>query len=274
MPEWAGFVGLTGFLLTVLLALARLSQRLLETSGTTASVADGGRATGQDIYPRFETPEVARRRRHRSEQLSPGDPSVGALLANVALTQGLFGVVLVGGAFLFSIPPSALGIAPDTLSTGLPAVAIGIGAGVGFWAGTELAAILAGGFGIGFDESMRELLAPESTAGWAVLLGVVLPIIAVVEELLFRAAAIGVPVAGLGAPAWLMVPLSAAAFGLGHGAQGRVGMAVTGTLGVALGALFVLTNSLLAVVVAHYLINALELVVHEGLGIDRHAVFG
>ena len=64
-------------------------------------------------------------------------------------------------------------------------------------------------------------------------------------------------------------PLAAAAFGLGHGAQGRVGLAVTGTLGVALGALFVLTNSLLAVVVTHYVIHALELVVHEGLGVGR-----
>jgi len=36
-----------------------------------------------------------------------------------------------------------------------------------------------------------------------------------------------------------------------------------------LGALFVVTNSLLAVVVAHYLVNALELTIHEGLGIDR-----
>lgn len=274
MPEWAGFVGLTGFLLTVLLALARLSQRLLETDTARASVADGGPATRREVYPRFETAEVARRRRRRAEQRSPGDPSMGALLANVALTQGLFGVVLLGAAFLFEIPPWTLGVAPTPLSTGLPAVAIGFGAGVGFWAGTELAAVLAGGFGISFDESVRELLAPESTGGWVVLLGVILPIIAVVEELLFRAAAIGVPVAGLGAPAWLMVPLSAAAFGLGHGAQGRVGMVVTATLGLALGALFVLTNSLLAVVVAHYLINALELVVHEGLGVDRRASFG
>ena len=93
--------------------------------------------------------------------------------------------------------------------------------------------------------------------------------VAPAEELLFRAAALGVPIAGLGAPVWLMVPLAAAAFGLGHGAQGRVGIAVTGALGVALGALFVLTNSLLAVVVAHYVVNALELTVHEGLGIDR-----
>jgi uncharacterized membrane protein len=35
-----------------------------------------------------------------------------------------------------------------------------------------------------------------------------------------------------------------------------------------LGAAYVLTGSLLAVVVAHYLVNALEFVVHEGLGIE------
>jgi uncharacterized membrane protein len=31
---------------------------------------------------------------------------------------------------------------------------------------------------------------------------------------------------------------------------------------------FVLTGSLLVVVVAHYLVNALEFVVHEGLGFE------
>jgi membrane protease YdiL (CAAX protease family) len=66
-----------------------------------------------------------------------------------------------------------------------------------------------------------------------------------------------------------MVAVSSVAFALGHGAQGRVGVVVTGALGAGLGALFVLTDSLLAVVVAHYLVNALELVVHAGLGVAR-----
>jgi predicted Abi (CAAX) family protease len=43
---------------------------------------------------------------------------------------------------------------------------------------------------------------------------------------------------------------------------------VTGTLGLVLAAGFVLTGSLLAVVVAHYLVNALEFVVHEGLDVE------
>ena len=275
MPQWAAFVGLTGFLLFVLLVLSRLSQGSVsgERGGLTARtdgierLRSGGPA--DPAYPRFETRRAVRQRRHVEDQLSQDELSTGALLANVALTQGLFGLVLVAGGFFFSIPLSAFGITDAALSTGLPAVAIGIGAGVGFWIGNELAAAAADGFGIAVDESLRELLAPDSGAGWAVLLGGVLPVIAVVEELLFRAAAIGVPVAGLGAPAWAMVPLSSIAFALGHGAQGRVGVVVTGALGAALGALFVLTNSLLAVVVAHYLVNALELCVHEGLGVDR-----
>lgn len=275
MPQWAAFVGLTGFLLTVLLGLSKLSQRSLsgDSAGVTArtDTPERLRAVGpaDDTYPRFETTRAARERRHIEDQLSTDGLSTGALLANVALTQGLFGLLLLGGAFFFEIPLSAFGVTAEALSTGLPAVGIGLAAGVGFWVGNEFAAAVADGFGIGVDESLRELLAPDSAAGWVVLLGVVLPIIAVVEELLFRAAAIGVPVAGLAAPAWAMVLVSSVAFALGHGAQGRVGIVVTGALGTALGALFVLTNSLLAVVVAHYLVNALELCVHEGLGVGR-----
>ncbi|MDS0281107.1 CPBP family intramembrane glutamic endopeptidase [Haloarcula onubensis] len=273
MPQWAAFVGLTGFLLTVLLGLSKLSQRSLSGDGGVTARTGGldlqRAGPDDDTYPRFETTDVARRRRHIEGQLSHDGLSTGALLANVALTQGLFGVLLLGGAFFFEIPAVAFGVAADALSTGLPAVGVGVAAGVGFWVGNEFAAAVADGFGIGVDDSLRELLAPDSTAGWVVLLGVVLPIIAVVEELLFRAAAIGVPVAGLGAPAWAMVVVSSIAFALGHGAQGRVGIVVTGALGGALGALFVLTNSLLAVVVAHYLVNALELCLHEGLGVAR-----
>jgi membrane protease YdiL (CAAX protease family) len=272
MPEWAAFVGLTGFLLTALLGLARLSQGAVRPDGGVSSAVDGvSRATEpQDpAIPRFETQRAAAQRQQMHEKLAPSDLSTGMLLANVAFTQGLFGVLLVAGAFYFEIPASAFGVTADGLSTGIAAVAVGIGAGLGFWLGNELAAALADGFGVAFDESLRELLAPDSAGGWVVLLGVVLPVIAIVEELLFRAAAIGVPVAGLGAPAWAMALVASVAFALGHGAQGRAGIVVTGTLGLALAGLFIATESLLAVVVAHYLVNALELLVHEGLGVDR-----
>ena len=274
MPQWAAFVGLTGFLLTVLLGLARLSQQALhaDASGNPVSTTvDPTRlADGPDpTYPVFETAEAAAQREQFEGRFGATDMSAGALFANVALTQGLFGALVVGGAVYFDIPARALGITGAQLSTGPAALAVGLAAGVGFWIGNEVAASVADGAGLGVDESLRDLLAPDSAAGWAVLLGLVLPTIAVVEELLFRAAAIGVPVAGLGAPAWAMILVSTVAFALGHGAQGRAGIAVTGGLGLGLAGLFVLTNSLLAVVVAHYLVNALELVVHEGLGVER-----
>jgi hypothetical protein len=44
-------------------------------------------------------------------------------------------------------------------------------------------------------------------------------------------------------------------------------VAVTGALGLGLAAGFVFTGSFVVVVVAHYVINALEFLVHEGVGL-------
>ena len=193
--------------------------------------------------------------------------SPGMLLLNVALTQGVFGALVAGGVWYFGVPPGALGISPASLSTGLPAVLVGVGFGAVLWVGNELASGLASASGADYDEGLRELLAPEGPRAWALLLGATLPVIAVVEELIFRAAVIGATTAAFDTSPWALAAVSAVAFALGHGAQGRVGVVVTGALGLALAAGFVLTNSLLVVVVAHYLVNALEFLVHEGLGL-------
>jgi len=228
----------------------------------------GGTGRGMDANPNGPTPAVARSRDttagdERGVELSPG-----ALLANVALTQGLFGALLAGGAVYLAVPADALGVAADPLSTGLPALAVGVGAGLALWVGNELAAGLADTAGAEYDEGLRKLLAPADAGGWLLLLGATLPVIAVVEEFIFRAAAVGAAAAAVPASPWALAVVSSAAFALGHGAQGRVGIVVTGGLGFALAALFVVTNSLLAVVVAHYLVNALEFAVHEGLGLS------
>jgi len=193
--------------------------------------------------------------------------SPGLLLLNVALTQGLFGAILAGGAWYFGVPLDVLGVGGDALSTGLPALAVGIGFGLVLWVGNELASGLAAASGADYDEGLRELLAPDDLRAWALLLGATLPVIAVVEEFIFRAAVVGAPAAAFGVSPWALAVVSSVAFALGHGAQGRVGVAVTGALGLALAAGFVLTESLLVVVVAHYLVNALEFLVHEGLGL-------
>ncbi|MUV88122.1 CPBP family intramembrane metalloprotease, partial [Natronomonas sp. CBA1123] len=101
--------------------------------------------------------------------------------------------MLLGGAWLAEVPASALGVAADSLSTGLPALAVGVAAGVGLSLANALAGGLAERFNGDPSEELRELLSPESLGGWVVLLGVVLPIIAGFEELLFRGGASSAP---------------------------------------------------------------------------------
>jgi membrane protease YdiL (CAAX protease family) len=192
----------------------------------------------------------------------------GILLANVAVSQGLFAAFLLFGAWFTGVPASAFGVTGDPLSTGLPALGVGVGVGLVLYALNELGAMAGERFGVVASEDLRAMLAPDDLRGWAILLLGVLPLVAVFEELLFRGALVGVMWAGFGVSPWLLAALSSVAFALGHGAQGPGGILVTGLLGFVLAVTFVLTGSLLVVVVAHYLVNALEFVVHEGLGFE------
>lgn len=209
----------------------------------------------------------ADRRRPADRGVDPDSLSTGMVLANVAFSQGLFALVLLGAAVYTAIPASALGIefSLGYLETGL---LWGTAAGIVFYVANELAAAIATHLGFDHEEDLRELLSPDSIGGWLLLLGGVLPIIALFEEFLFRAAMIGVPAAGFGVSPWLLAIVSSVAFALGHGMQGSIGVVVTGLLGFVLAAVFIVTGSFLVVVVAHYLVNALEFVVHEGLGLE------
>ncbi|AHF98772.1 CAAX amino terminal protease [Halostagnicola larsenii XH-48] len=215
--------------------------------------------------PLDESPSV------ESTPPDPADMSTGMVLANVALSQGVFAVVLIGAAIYTDIPLEALGleISRSWLFAGL---ALGTGFGIALYLANEIGAAISTWVGFEHDEQLRDILGPDSISGWIILLAFVLPIIAVFEELLFRAALIGVFEAGFGISPWLLAVVSSIAFGLGHGMQGSVGILVTGALGFVLAAAFVLTGNLLVVVVAHYLINALEFVVHEGIGFEWAAV--
>ena len=302
MPAWATFVGVSIVVLLLLLVLARASADLL--TGSEAATAgepdeppatpghhtpgtDGDRRSVSDdptadegLDPLAETAPTPNGRRpepdaeEQGERVSPAERTLqsdvelttGMLLANVALSQGLFLGVLVAAAWWTEIPGWALGIGGGVV--GVEAVALGVGLGFALYLASEVGGALSDRFGIDRDESLRGMLAPDDTRGWAALLLVVLPIIAVFEELLFRAALIGAAHAGFGIDPWLLAVVSSVAFALGHNAQGNAGVVVTGLLGFVLAAAFVLTESLLLVVVAHYVVNALEFVIHEGLGIE------
>lgn len=304
MARWVPFLGLTAAVLTLLLGLARLSQSAVRdadfSADTTSENASRAARTGANVDtepppglseigppepgPLGEEPEPSsvRERADPGEDGFPdstpepgptgrGQPELGtgALLANVAITQGLFGGILVAGFFIFDIPASAIGITGDPWVTGVPAVLLGLVFGLLLWAGNEISATIADAVGAAYDEEVRRMLAPDSAGGWVVLLGLVLPVIAFVEEFIFRAAVIGATATGFGISPWALAVVSSLAFALGHGAQGRVGIVVTGTLGFVLAAGFIVSGSLLIVVIAHYAVNALEFVVHEGFGVER-----
>jgi membrane protease YdiL (CAAX protease family) len=296
VTNWSAFVGLTGVVLVLLLALARLSQDTVheDTPDSKPELESQSNATGIDSNttrsssdPVEEEMDIGAGRKRETDldgtrggqdtadsemeiDIDPETPSgppfsTGMLLANVALSQGLFAVLLIAGAWYTAVPPAALGVA---LSDPLKALAVGVVVGLVLYAANAAGAASASALGYDYDEQLRELLTPETTIGWIVLLCAVLPIIAVFEELLFRAALIGALSTGFGISPWFLAGGSSAAFAFGHGAQGRLGILVTGLLGFVLAIVFIHTNSLLAVVVAHYLVNALEFVISGALGIE------
>lgn len=269
-PQWAAFVGLTGLVIAVFLALARLSQAHVSSADAESLAPDTGRLavpdapSGLDPGVTTTTPEVSL----PASALRDRELSTGALLANVALTQGLFGIVLLGGAVVFAIPASAFGAEALFADLTGPPMLVGLGLGVVLWLASEAGGLVVDAAGIDHDEALRSMLAPDSLGGWLLLLGVVLPVIAGVEELVFRAAAIGVLSMGFGISPWTLAVFTSFLFGLGHGAQGTAGIVVTGVLGLVLAFGFVITGSFVTVFVAHYLVNALEFLVHEGLGVE------
>ena len=256
MADWAVFAGFTGVVLTVLLVLAGLSQQFDEPS------ARGDTAVGPRRPPADGEASVPEPRgRALDDEAQETEFGTGALLANVAVSQGGLGLFLAFGAWYAAVPASALGL--DAAAFGPVVLLAGVTSGVALYLANEGGAALGRRVGLDGAEAFRATLAPETRRGWALLLFAVLPVVAGFEELLFRAALVGGLAAGFGVSPWLLAGLSSVAFASGHGAQGRAGIVVTGALGFGLGALFVVTESLPAVVLAHYLVNALSFVVNE-----------
>jgi len=272
MPDWAAFAVATVALTLLLLFLTRRSRRTLESARFVDSQSDIGDADDAD-GPDDDSNDDS------DTDLSPTPDrrerpvlTTRLLLANAAVSQAVALVVLTAIAWWTAVPASAFGIGgthptfgTSTLATlGTPGlVALGAGAGAVLAVGNEAAARLGARAGVASSTRLREAMAPTDAGEWVLLLTVALPVVAVFEEALFRGALVGAFAVGFAVDPWPLVVASSVAFGLGHGAQGRLAIAVAGGLGVALAGLFVATGSLLAVAVAHYVVNAVEFVVHE-----------
>lgn len=307
MAQWAAFAGLVVLSVFLFLALARASQAMVtdggdgdtlapdatfapdldsgtgidpsdpdDTAPPSSGVVDSDSPIGADDQSTdaytdaaHTVPDAADDHGVDADDVDDGPRatidamSTSALLLNVAVSQGVFGALVLVGAWYTEVPLAALGVSGIEIGT----LAVGVGVGIALYAGNAFAAAGADALGFTPPDDLRAMLAPDSIGGWALLLLVILPAIAFVEELLFRAALIGAISVGFSVSPWALAIISSIAFALGHGAQGSVGMVVTGSLGLVLAATFVLTGSLFVVVIAHYIVNALEFVVHEGLGI-------
>lgn len=185
------------------------------------------------------------------------------VIASQVLVVALLGVL----AWYTAMPLAAFGIGGHGHSVSWQ-IGVGIALGIFLYGLNEGSVLVLDRFGIGYSEALRGALAPSSGGGWGLLLVGVLPIIAAAEEIVFRAALIGAVEAGYGLSPLLLAVLSSIAFALGHGVQGPGGILVTGALGFVLALAFIGTGSLLLVVVAHYVVNSLEFLVHEGLGVS------
>jgi membrane protease YdiL (CAAX protease family) len=259
VTRWVAFAALTAVVTVVVLFSARASaariDELVEPTPTANALDDGaGHLEGIGVAKSASASDsdVA--------SASAGVPRT-AILANAAASQGFFGAVLVLGVVLADVPASALGVGPGTFS-GWDAL-LGIAVGGALAALNALVGSVADAFGVDPSRALRELLSPGSRREGAMLFGLVLPVVAGFEELLFRGILVGAFAVGSGLPALLLAVGSSVLFAAGHGAQGRVGIAATGLLGLALAAAFVSTGSLLVVVVAHYLVNAAEFALAE-----------
>lgn len=205
-------------------------------------------------------------RRNRPGPGEPVDPetTIGisrlSLYANAALSQAFLLAIIWIGLYLSDVSSSPLGLMG---STGLTlALVLGVAVGLVLAAVNEGIERVVGRVGLAHDELLRRLLAPSTPVEWTTLALVVLPVVALFEELLFRGMLIGGIGAGLGISPWLLVLGSSVLFALGHVVQGLGGLLAAGVLGLLLGGAFVLTESLIVVVIAHYLVNLLEFVRH------------
>lgn len=102
---------------------------------------------------------------------------------------------------------------------------------------------------------MRNIM-PRTRAEW-LLVPAALALAVLLEELLFRSLLIGA--LSMTVPLPILVIGFSAIFGLMHSPQGALGVAMTGLMGVWLSMLFLWSGGLLLPLVAHYVINFLQL---------------
>jgi membrane protease YdiL (CAAX protease family) len=102
---------------------------------------------------------------------------------------------------------------------------------------------------------MRNIM-PRTRGEW-LLVPAALLLAVVLEELLFRSLLVGA--LSMTIPVAVLVIVTAAIFGLMHSPQGTLGVIMTGAMGLWLSLLFIWSGGLLLPLIAHFVINFLQL---------------
>jgi membrane protease YdiL (CAAX protease family) len=178
------------------------------------------------------------------------------LLAPVEnMVKGILVLLCIGLGVLSGAGPSRLGW---TLDNGWRDLALGILAGLF----TQLVANGFTNFAIKkwgkdiYSPVVMKNIMPRTRLEW-LLVPAALGLGVLLEELLFRSLLLGA--LSITVPLPILIIGFSAIFGLMHSPQGTLGVMVTGLLGMWLSLLFVWSGGLLLPLVAHYIINLLQL---------------
>jgi len=209
------------------------------------------------------TARLIRRELDAPPGIDPIDPGIigmsrRSLYANATLSQAFLLAILTTGFSLAGVTIEVIGL-PGAVDVSW-AIALGVGLGFALAGVNEGMERLFDLVGITYDDALRRLLSPTTATEWAALCLVVLPTVALFEEVLFRGVLIGGLSVGLAISPWVLVIISSVLFAMGHGLQGPGGLLAAGILGFVLAVSFVVTESLLLVIVAHYVVNLTEFV--------------
>ncbi len=107
-----------------------------------------------------------------------------------------------------------------------------------------------------YSPQIMKSVTPKNQREWVLI---ILPLLLAVsiEELLFRGLLIGG--FSLVVNPWVMAIASSLIFGIMHSPQGSLGIVLTGTVGFIFAAAFILSNSLILVICAHFIVNFLQI---------------
>lgn len=218
----------------------------------------------QPIHGAFES-------RYYIAQVKAGQPAERArFYRQTALLEWVFFVFLIAAWFDFGRPIADLGFVMSK--------------GPGFWSGVALCTALTGYLVYAWRTAKNA--SPTEKAKYAESFGdlvIFLPhtrrelhnfygvsiTAGIVEEIVYRGFVIWY--LGQYMPIWGAVIASSVAFGLGHSYQGASGALRTGLIGLAFGALYVMTGSIWLPIVAHALADLLQgAAIHEILKKEDH----